>query len=141
MKTRAGLVMVEGPWAGAVGSPWGPNGPTDPDAPEAYFASVPTTRDTPQPYRTSAGGATVTYLAMRVLSKNASVKTHQPQYWNNTVAVNNATDSLTAVGAQHWVGSSPVRMELVICSASPVLTYHSHGAPSGSVTQVSVLRA
>ena len=28
-----------------------------------------------------------------------------------------------------------------ICSASPVLTYHSHLAPSGSVTQVSVLVA
>jgi hypothetical protein len=96
MKTRAGSEIQDGPWAGATGSPWGPNGPTDPDDPEAYFASVPTSRDTPQPYRTSAGGATLTYLAMRVLSKNASVKTHQPQYWNNKVAVNNATDSLTA---------------------------------------------
>ena len=46
----------------------------------------------------------------------------------------------TVVGAQHVPLSAP-RTWLVICSASPVLTYHSHLAPSGSVTQVSVLVA
>jgi hypothetical protein len=76
--------------------PWNPNNPSDPDDPEAYFASAPSARDIPQPYRTSAGGPAVSYLAMRVLSRDPSVKTHQPQYWNNKVAVNNATDSLTA---------------------------------------------
>ena len=44
----------------------------------------------------------------------------------------------TAAGAQHVAESAALGD---ICSASPVLTYHSHLAPSGSVTQVSVLVA
>src|SRR5690606_25427762 len=52
-----------------------------------------------------------------------------------------ATDSLIAAGEQHWSVSASARVVADICSASPTLTYHSQGAPSGSLTHVSVLCA
>ena len=46
-----------------------------------------------------------------------------------------------AAGAQQLASPSPTARGPVSWSASPVLTYHSHRAPSGSVTQVSTLVA
>src|SRR5690606_23355002 len=56
-------------------------------------------------------------------------------------ATGSAAGWAAASGAQHIAVSPSPRTWFVSWSASPVLTYHSHLAPSGSVTHVSTLEA
>ena len=75
----------------------------------------------------------------RVVPTGARRAQQQPDL--AAAAVRPSVTGSAAPGAQHVAVSPAPTISLVSWSESPVLTYHSHLAPSGSVTQVSTLVA